>query len=144
LWSNDRVRRGRILALDYGSKNVGLAASDELGIVVRPLPSIRNTNHRDLIRLLRLAVREHVVDAVVVGLPLNMNGSSGASAQRVEHLVELLRTDLQLPVSVIDERLSTVEATEMWRGMTPRQQRKYRTVDSLAAALILQRYLEET
>jgi len=137
------MRSGRVLALDFGSKNVGLAASDELGVVVRPLPSILNTNRRDLLRRLRAAIQENAIDALVIGLPLNMDGSSGSSARTVRRLAALLRKQLPLPVWEVDERLSTVEALEVWKEMNSRQRRKYRTVDSLAAAFILQRFLEE-
>jgi putative Holliday junction resolvase len=138
------MERGRILALDYGAKNVGLACCDELGVTVRPLPSIPNHGRRDLVGRLRSAVREHNFARIVVGLPLNMDGSSGAAVGRVERFMEILRADLGLPLDGFDERLSTTEAADIWREMSPRQHQRYRTVDSLAAALILERYLEES
>jgi len=130
--------------LDFGSKNIGLAASDELGVVVRPLPSIPNSSRRDLLRRLRTAIQENAIDALVIGLPLNMDGSSGAAVQAVRRMIEWLRKELPLPLFEVDERLSTVEAIEVWRTMNSRRQRRYRTVDSLAAALILERFLEES
>lgn len=136
--------RGRILALDYGSKNVGLASSDESGVVVCPLPSIPNTSRQDVLRRLRMAIQEHHIDAIVVGLPLNMDGSCGEAVRRIHHFMGQLRRELRLPVWEVDERLSTVEAMEMWRSMNARQQRRYRTVDSLAAAFILERFLKES
>jgi putative Holliday junction resolvase len=135
---------GRILAVDYGVKNVGLACCDELGVAVRPLPSVPNNGRRELIGRLRSAVQEHGIERLVVGLPLNMDGSSGEAVRRVERFMEALRAELSLPLCGFDERLSTTEATEIWRGMGSRQQKKYRTVDSLAAAIILERYLEES
>jgi len=135
---------GRILALDFGSKNVGLATSDELGVAVRPLPSILNASRRDLLRRLRAAIQEYAIDTLVIGLPLNMDGTSGPSAQVVRRLANDLRGQLPLPVWEVDERLSTVEAIEVWRTMNSRQRRKYRTVDSLAAAFILKRFLEDS
>lgn len=138
------MRPGRVLALDFGSKNIGLAASDELGVVVRPLPSILNSNRRDLLRRLRAAIEENSIDVLVIGLPLNMDGSSGPSVQAVRRLAGFLRRQLPLPLWEVDERLSTVEAIEVWRSMNSRQRRKYRTVDSLAAAFILERFLEES
>jgi putative Holliday junction resolvase len=144
LCSNDCVRRGRILALDYGSKNVGLASSDELGVVVRPLPSIPNRSRRDLLRRLGTVVRENAIESLLIGLPLNMDGTSGEAVARVRHFASFLGQEIGLPLREFDERLSTVEASEMWRSMTARRQRKYRTVDSLAAAFILERYLRET
>jgi putative holliday junction resolvase len=144
LWSNACVQRGRLLALDYGSKNVGLAASDELGVVVRPLASIPNLSRRDLVRRIKMTVKELGIEGLVVGLPLNMNGSSGEAVLRVQRFTGDLRRELGLPLWETDERLSTLEASEMWRAMTTRQQRKYRTLDSLAAAFILERFLGES
>jgi putative Holliday junction resolvase len=138
------MRRGRILALDYGSKNIGLATSDELGVAVRPLPSIPNRSRLDLLRRLRATAKELAIEALVVGLPLHMNGSFGEAADRARRFMEQLRRELGLPLWEVDERLSTIEAAEVWREMSVRQQRRYRTLDSLAAALILERFLEES
>jgi len=138
------MRKGRVLSVDYGLKNVGLACCDELGVTVHPLASIPNRGHRDLLSRLRSAVREHHVSHIVVGMPLNMDGSAGEAARRVERFIQLVRTELGMPSTAVDERLSTVEASEMWREMSPRQQRRYRTVDSLAAAFILERFLTES
>ncbi len=137
------MRRGRILALDFGTKNVGLATSDELGITVRPLPSIPNRNRRDLLHRLKTAVEDLAIDSLVVGIPLNMDGTSGTAVERVQRFKQLLQKDLGIPLHEVDERLSTVEAVEIWRGMNKRQQKKYRTLDSLAAAIILERFLRE-
>jgi putative holliday junction resolvase len=135
------VHCGKVLALDYGIKNVGLACCDELGVTVRPLASIPNTGRRNLIARLRTVIEENRIQSLVVGIPRNMDGSYGDSADRVERFMAALQQELGLPLSGVDERLSTVEAQEVWNEMRPRQQRKYRTVDSLAAALILERFL---
>jgi putative pre-16S rRNA nuclease len=135
------VHCGKVLALDYGTKNVGLACCDELGVTVRPLASIPNTSRRNLVARLRTVIEEHGIQSLVVGIPRNMNGSFGESAHQVERFIAALRRELGLPLSSVDERLSTVEAQEVWNEMSPRQQRKYRTVDSLAAAIILERFL---
>jgi putative Holliday junction resolvase len=135
--------RGRFLAIDYGEKNIGLACSDALGMTVRPLPSIPNSGRKDLTRKLQAMAEELDVCAVVVGIPLHMDGSRNDSVRRIEQLMRKLNTALNLPIVGADERLSTVEAAEYWNQMTLRQQKKYRTIDSLAAALILDRYLKE-
>jgi len=80
---------------------------------------------------------------LILGIPLNMDGSRNESVLRMERWMRILQNALSLPLTGVDERLSTVEATEYWRQMNLRQQKKYRTVDSLAAALILERYLKE-
>lgn len=136
--------KGRILALDYGTRNVGVACSDELGVTVRPLASLPNTGRNDLLSRLKSLAVEHHVSGVVLGFPLNMDGTSGEAVTKTERFARNVRSELNLPLECVDERLSTVEALEIWNEMNARQKRRYRTVDSLAAALILQRYLEES
>ncbi len=137
------MRSGRILAVDYGTRNIGLACSDELRLIVRPLPSVRLGGRRDLIAKLRAIVRENEIREVVIGMPLNMNGTAGDAVRQVERFAEALEGTLGLPLSRVDERLSTIEAMDIWKEMSPRRRLKYRTVDSLSAALILERYLGE-
>jgi putative holliday junction resolvase len=134
---------GRILALDYGTRNVGLACTDELHLTVQPLESIPNNGRAYLLSRLKGAVGELEIERIVIGLPLNMDGSEGDAIARVRRFMKAVGASIEVPLEEVDERLSTIEATEIWNGMSPRQQRRYRTVDSLAAALILQRYLEE-
>lgn len=142
--SNGRMRHGkRILAVDYGKKNIGLACSDELGITVQPLPSIPNLGMKNMLKTLKNTVIQFGVEELVLGIPLNMDGTRGESVQQMDRLMSILKTELKLPLAGVDERLSTVEALEFWRNMNSRQQKRYRTVDSLAAAFILQRYLGE-
>lgn len=138
------VETGRILAIDYGTKNVGLACCDELRVTVRPLESIPNRGKKDLIKQLLRTIDCLQIAGVVIGVPLNMDGSAGDAVARVERFTKTLCKAIPLPVKGVDERLSTAEAAEIWREMTPRQQKRHRTVDSMAAALILKRFLEET
>ena len=131
----------RVLSVDYGEKNVGLACSDELGFTVQPLPSIPNLGRRDLVGKLRTLVHSLGIQELVLGIPVNMDGTRGDPALRMEELVERLEKALKIPATGVDERLSTVEALEFWQKISPRRQKRYHTVDSLAAALILERYL---
>ncbi len=133
----------RILAVDYGEKNIGFAYSDELGLTVQPLPSIPNMGQKNLIKRLRVMIRTLGVGELVLGMPVNMDGSIGDSAFRMGQLLEQLKNSLEIPTAAVDERLTTVEALEFWRGINPRRQKRYRTMDSLSAALILERYLKE-
>lgn len=133
----------RILAIDYGKKNIGLAYSDELGLTVQPLPSIPNFGLKDFLKKLKRTVMELSIQGLVLGIPINMDGTRGEPASAMEILINTLETELRLPVSGVDERLSTVEAYEFWRNISSKKQKKYRTIDSLAAALILERYLGE-
>ena len=135
--------KGRVLAVDYGKKNIGLAHSDELRLTVQPLPSLPNMGKKDFLRRARELAETLEIREVVIGMPLRMDGSRGDAALAMEKIRRSLEGTLKLAVTEIDERLSTVEALEIWREMTPRRQRKYRTVDSLAAAMILERFIGE-
>jgi putative Holliday junction resolvase len=137
------VSKGRILAVDYGEKNIGLACTDELGLTVQPLASIRNPGKKNFIKVLRTQIQTLGVQKIVLGIPVRMDGTHGDSAVRMERLKDMLKAKLQIPVAGVEETLSTVEAMEFWKTMNQKQQRKYRTVDSLAAAFILERYLKE-
>ena len=132
---------GRVLAVDYGKKNIGIAHSDEFRLTVQPLPSLLNIGKKDFLRRAGELVETLEIREVIIGIPLRMDGSRGDAARTMEKIRRSLEGTLKLPVTEIDERLSTVEALDLWREMTPRQQRKYRTVDSLAAALILERFI---
>jgi putative Holliday junction resolvase len=138
------VLRNRILAVDYGSKNIGLAMSDPLGVTVQPLPSIPNSGKREFLDKLSALITELGIQELVLGMPVNMDGTKGDPAIRMEKLLEVLRNRFEIPAEGVDERLSTVEAMEYWKTMSPRHRKKYRTIDSLAAAMILERYLKET
>lgn len=135
--------QGRILAIDYGKKNIGLAYCDELGLTVQPMPSMPNVGKKDFHRKIRATVETMQIQELVIGMPFNMDGSRGDSAITIEGIMESLKAAIKLPIFGVDERLSTVEALEFWREMNPKQQKKYRTVDSLAAAMILERFLRE-
>ena len=134
--------KGRVLAVDYGKKNIGLAHSDEFRLTVQPLPSLPNIGKKDFLRRVAALAEALEIREMVIGMPLRMDGSRGDAVLAMEKIKRSLEGTLKLAVTEMDERLSTVEALEIWREMTPRQQRKYRTVDSLAAALILERFIE--
>jgi putative holliday junction resolvase len=135
---------GRILAVDYGEKNIGLAYSDELGLTVQPLPSLPNLGRKDFLKRLKEIIVGMEIRRLVLGIPVNMDGTRGDAVIHMEQILKSMKTALNLPLVGVDERLSTVEALEFWRDMRPKQQKKYRTVDSLAAACILERYLKES
>jgi putative Holliday junction resolvase len=135
--------KGRILAVDYGEKNIGLAYCDALGLTVQPMPSMPNCGTANLLKKLRTIIRTLDIMQIVLGIPLKMDGTRGDAALRMEQRMEELKAALEIPLSGVDELLSTVEAMEFWRSMNKKRQKKYQTVDSLAAALILERFLKE-
>lgn len=138
----EQVSTMRILGIDYGEKRIGMAVSDPLGITAQGLPTIERTNIQDDLQKILNVVREKEVGEIVVGLPKNMNNSLGEKAQAVLNFVALLKKDINIPINVIDERLSTVRANRaMLEGDLSRKKRKSR-VDMIAAQLILQGYLD--
>ena len=133
---------GRILALDFGSRRIGLAVSDELGLTAQGLPTLHRSNkHNDLDHLRRL-IRQYAVQEVVMGLPLRMSGDEGIQSDKVQAFAEELRRKFKLPVHLFDERLTSVEANRLLRETDMTSRRRAEVVDQMAAVLILQSFLE--
>src|SRR5262245_40786350 len=134
----------RLMAIDYGERGVGVAISDELQLTVRPLATIRREKLRyaELIDRIRALVAENDVATLVVGLPLNMDGTRGAAVERVESFISDLRRGVSIPIVTVDERLTSHEADQMLRemGVSPRERRA--RSDEYAASLILPDYID--
>lgn len=130
------------MGLDVGDKRIGIALSDESAIIASPKETLeRRGNRKDIAHLLELARREDVAE-ILVGLPLSLDGSEGPQAQKVTRFIEALKAATDLPVTTWDERLSTVGAERtLLEGDVSRAKRK-QTIDRVAAALILQGYLD--
>lgn len=134
----------RVLGIDLGSKRVGVAVSDRSGTIATPLCVIergasQRVDHNEIARL----VQEEEVVAIVVGLPLNMDGTAGKAAEAALREVERMTTVVGVPVYVHDERLTTVEADRVLMEQKMRAQARRRVVDKVAAAVILQSWLDE-
>ena len=133
---------GRILAIDWGMKNVGLAVSDPLGITAQPLPTLKRTNRRaDMGRLGEL-VEAMQVKRILVGHPLHLKGHAGKRALEAERLAERLRESTGLPVELIDERLTSAEADRLMLDAGLSRTKRREKADQIAAQLILQTYLD--
>jgi putative Holliday junction resolvase len=134
----------RVLAIDLGTKNLGTAVSDQLGITVRPVETIRRSStERDMARLATL-VEELEAEAVVVGLPLRLDGTVGDAANRALQFARKLETRLGVRVFTQDEKLTSFEAEQIMieRGMS-RSERRARS-DEIAAMIILQDFLSKS
>ena len=134
----------RILGLDYGSVTVGVAVNDGLGLTVQPVEKIvrkeENKLRRTCARIEEL-VREYGISEIVLGLPLNMDGSEGKRAEKTRAFGDMLARRTGLPVVYQDERLTTVEADEILTDSGIRRQDRKTYIDQIAAVLILEEYL---
>ncbi len=130
----------RSLGLDIGNRRIGVAVSDALKMIARPLGVIDRKTEQPLERVTQFVTQQQV-DELIVGLPFNVDGSKGEQAARVEKFVEQLRLHVQVPIHFCDERYSTLDAQAILQG----QKRKGRGEpdDAVAAAVILQRVLDE-
>lgn len=133
----------KILGVDFGLKRVGLAVCDSLHILATPLPVYRTKSMRNSIDHVAKVAREQEVGGVVVGLPLNLDGSESVQSNRARAFARNLNKVTGLPVELFDERLSTVEADELLKeaGVKSAAERAL-LVDSMAAKVILQGYIE--
>ncbi len=131
----------RVLALDIGERRIGVAVSDEMGLIAQPLTVVQRQGiAKDIARVAQLT-REQAAEAVVVGLPVTLRGERAKAAEKVHLFVSHLREVLDIPVVLMDERLSTVEADRRMREADVRRGERRQNVDAVAAALILERYL---
>ena len=132
----------RILALDPGTKRIGIAISDELKMIAQPLEFVPAQPFPELVARLKALVQEKQVELILVGLPRNMDGSYGPAAERVREFVTELKKVIPLRIKTWDERLTTVQANRILiQGNVRREQRKEK-VDKMAAAILLQSYLD--
>lgn len=131
------------LAIDLGERRTGLAAGDDQTGVVSPLSGLDQPAGPELMRAIVAAVEEHDPDAIVVGLPLNMDGTEGAAAKRAREFGQALAERIDHPVHYQDERLTTYAADQQLAGSgkTHKQKKKHR--DALAAAEILRDFLDD-
>lgn len=133
----------RVLGIDLGSKRIGIAASDRSGTIASPLTVLQRCgsqggDHRNIAKI----VVEEEAMAIVVGLPLNMDGSEGKAAQSARAEVERMATVVGVPVYVHDERLTTVAADRVMMEQNMNAQARRKVVDKWAAAVILQAWLD--
>lgn len=133
----------RIMALDVGEKTIGVAVSDETETFAFPGETIvRQEGHRRDMAAIQRLIAEKGVEEIVVGMPLRMDGTRGMQAEKVEAFIETLRRFVSLPIAVQDERLSTCEAEKVLIAADRRREARKKVVDSMAASVILQSYLD--
>lgn len=132
----------RIIGLDVGEKRIGVAVSDPLGITAQGVGTITRKNIEDDVNEIKRFVDEYKADSIVAGMPLSMDGTKGKTAQKVAEFVEVLKLMLNIPIATYDERLSTKESEKFLISSDVSRKKRKMVVDTIAAQLILQSYLE--
>lgn len=132
----------RILALDHGSRRIGVAVSDETKTIAQPLEYIPAEPFADFLARLKQLLAAKEADLILLGLPRNMDGSYGPAARKVEAFASALKSAVTVPIKLWDERLTSTMANRILiQGRVRRDQRKEK-VDKMAAAILLQSYLD--
>jgi putative Holliday junction resolvase len=134
---------GRVLGLDVGSRRIGLAISDPLGITAQGLETLQRRNKRQDLAALEHLIHAYAVREIVVGLPLRMSGAEGTQSEKMQAFADDLRKRFRLPVHLWDERLTSAEANRLLRETELSIEKRAKAVDRMAAVLILQAWMEK-
>ena len=137
----NRTERGRLLAIDMGAKRVGVAVSDELGITVRPVTTIERRSWKKLLQSIIEQIEVLEARGLVLGLPLNLDGSEGPAAVEARQIAAKFELSLKIPVYLQDERLTSEEAKARLQDIQTRE--RGGDIDSAAAAIILQDFIDQ-
>ena len=132
----------RYLALDHGTKRIGVAVSDELKVIAQPLEFIPTEPYDAFLARLNQIIAEKEVELVFIGMPRNMDGSYGPAALKVQEFVAVLKDAVTIPIKTLDERLTTVQAQRFLIQGNVRRDKRKEKVDKTAAASLLKSYLD--
>lgn len=132
----------RVLGIDYGDKNIGLALSDPLQITAQPLGRYRVRSKKEDAKYFKDLVKQYEINTIVVGLPLMMDGSEGHRVQKTQEFADWLSNCLGLPIAFWDERLTTKQALQVLRQHKASPSKRKKSKDQIAAVIILSDYLE--
>lgn len=133
-----------VLALDVGDRRIGVAASDPTGTLASPVTTIERIDEASDVAAVLGMASEHGASEIVVGMPLSMSGGRGPQARKVEGFTRALESLSPVPVTLVDERLSSVQAERLIRDSGKRPSANRPSVDAAAAAVILQAYLDRS
>ena len=136
------VKNERYLGIDYGDVRTGIAVSDPLGIMALGVGTVRATGRRVLLEEIKKYIAEYSASVLVLGLPVNMNGSEGERAEKVRDFARFLEEETGLEVVLFDERCTTMEAHQILNLTDTRGQKRKNAVDTLSAQIILQNYMD--
>ena len=130
--------KSRLLGLDLGSKRIGVSICDEKQLIATPFKTINRSTSKELIDELKIIIRENNIKGIIIGNPLNMDGSSGSSAQSVRDTSNNIEKNISVPICLWDERLSTVGAFKLSSQLDINVTKREKKIDENAAAFILQ------
>jgi len=128
----------RLIGLDLGSKRIGVSICDEKQLIATPFKTLNRTTAKELINELKIIIEENNIQGIIIGNPLNMDGSSGSSAQSVKDTSDNIKKSINLPICLWDERLSTVGAFNLSSQLDVNVSKREKKIDENAAAFILQ------
>lgn len=134
----------RIMGLDIGTRTIGIAISDELGITAQGLKTLRRKSAEEDLRAIAELVHEFQIEKIVFGLPKNMDGTLGKQAEFTLKWMKMVSDNIQVPVVAYDERLTTVGASKVLLEADLSRKKRKKVIDKLAAVLILQGYLDQS
>ena len=132
----------RYLALDHGTKRIGVAISDELKMIAQPLEYIPTEPFGEFLVRLRQLIAEKEVERIFVGMPRNMDGTFGPAAEKVREFIAMLTPEVSVPIQTLDERLTSAQANRVLLQANVRRADRKEKVDAMAAAILLQSYLD--
>jgi len=132
----------RIIGLDVGEKRIGVSLSDPLGITAQGLTVLVAKDSLEAMKRIKEIINEHEAQQIVVGLPLNMDGSQGPQAKRIIEFCDYLKEEISIPLKLWDERLTTLEVERIMIKADVTRKKRKKNIDKLAAQVILQSYLD--
>ena len=135
-------KKSRLIGIDPGGKRIGIALSDENKIVATPYTTIIKENYRDLVDQIKKIVKEYDIDGIVIGNPINMDGTEGPSSQSAKDLAKNLSKDITENITLWDERLSSQGAFNLSNDLTINSSKKVKKLDQNSAQFILQGVLD--
>lgn len=134
----------RYLALDHGTKRIGVAISDELKMIAQPLEYISTEPFSEFLVRLKQLIAEKEVERVFIGMPRNMDGTFGPAAEKVREFIAMLTPEISVPIKTLDERLTSAQANRVLVQANVRRADRKLKVDAMAAAILLQSYLDNS
>ena len=133
-----QIDKSRLIGLDLGSKRIGVSICDEKQLIATPFKTIKRSTAKEVINEIRIIIEENDIKGIIIGYPLNMDGTSGSSAQSVKDTSENIEKSINLPVCLWDERLSTVGAFNLSSQLDINVSKREKKIDENAATFILQ------